>query len=238
MRRFAAAILLLALTATPGAQAQSVRLGESSIRRADPNPSAVIAAEMALTRNAREKGQWVALRESAAPDAVMLVPGLPLAQAWLKRQTEPATSARWQPYAVASSCDGTVMVVTGTWSAVDGRGEYASVWQRQEKGDYKWLIRASTSEADPPAEPDMLAARVADCALAVRPPRPPAIEKRKGQSPAVSLDPNGRDGRSRDGTLFWRVRLTPEGRREFSFDMAQDGQMKAVVTVRDASSLR
>lgn len=235
MRRFTAAILLLALMATPGAQAQSMGRGESPIHRAYPNPSAVIAAEMALTRNAREKGQWAAMRESAAPDAVMLVPGLPFAQAWLKRQPEPATPARWQPYAVASSCDGTVMVVTGTWSAADGRGEYASVWQRQEKGDYKWLIRASTSEANPPAEPDMLAARVADCALAVRSPSPAAIEKRKGQLPAVSLDPNGRDGRSRDGTLIWRVRLTPEGGREFSFDMAQDGQMKPVATGRGAS---
>lgn len=233
MKRIAAALVVLALAAPAvhaqqregrggGAEERGGGPQDRPMRRAYPNPSAVIAAELALTRMARDKGQWTAMRESAAPGAVMLVPGLPLARVWLKQQgAEPATPARWQPHAVSSSCDGSLMVVTGAWSAADGQGEYASVWERQPRGDYKWLVRTATTEANPPAEPEMLAARVADCALAIR-------GKPDGDKPAVPAapDPVAREGRSRDGTLAWHVRVTREGEREFGFDMALDGRMQ------------
>ena len=35
------------------------------------NPSGFIAAEIAFSRLAQEKGQWTAFRETAAPEAVM-----------------------------------------------------------------------------------------------------------------------------------------------------------------------
>lgn len=230
MRRLAAAILLVAFAATPAVQAQDGPLPRGG-RNAYPNPSAIIAAEIALTRRAQEKGQWTAMRETAADEAIMLVPGLPLAQTWLKHRPEPGTSARWQPHAVSSSCDGSLMIVTGAWSGDDGQGAYAAVWQRQPKGGYKWLVRTATTTTAPPAEPEMLAARIADCSLATRPPGPAAGEKpvaAASMPPIVQTGAESRSGRSRDGTLVWRAKAKADGTREFGFDMAQDGAMKPV----------
>ena len=46
------------------------------------NPSALIAAEIAFNRLAKEKGQWTAFRQTAAKNATMFVPEAIDAQTW------------------------------------------------------------------------------------------------------------------------------------------------------------
>ena len=77
----------------------------ASIRHMD------VSAE-AFARAAQEKGQWTAFREYAADDALMFVPQPVAAKDWLKKQANPAQAVTWQPYAVWSSCDGS-LAVTG-----------------------------------------------------------------------------------------------------------------------------
>ena len=138
MRLGAGLALVLGLAAT-AASAQPERDGserEGRSRRAYyAVPSAVIAAELALGRVAREKGQWEAMRDSAADRAVLFAPRAVGAEAWLKRRAEPATPQRWLPGAVWMSCDGGYGVTRGVWTRGAARGEYLAVWQRQKKGE-------------------------------------------------------------------------------------------------------
>ena len=73
--------------------------------RYQPDPSSVIAAEIAFNRLAQKKGQWTAFRETAADDAVMFVPQRVVAKDWLKKQADPPASVSWSPSIVYVSCD-------------------------------------------------------------------------------------------------------------------------------------
>ena len=149
MKRFLACLALLAL-AGPGtlvsAQAQErrpeggMRGGASGSRFSYANPSAAIAAEIAFAQLARDKGQWTAFAATAADDAVMFTPAMTLAHPWLKGRANPPVPLTWQPHEVWSSCDGSLMVTTGAWQRSDKHGWFTTVWQRQEKGGYKWVF--------------------------------------------------------------------------------------------------
>ena len=81
--------------------------------RYQPDPSSVIAAEIAFNRLAQQKGQWTAFRETAADDAVMFVPQRVVAKDWLKKQADPPASVSWSPSIVYVSCDGLLAASTG-----------------------------------------------------------------------------------------------------------------------------
>ena len=70
------------------------------------NPSALIAAEIAFARLAREKGQWTAFRETAADDAEMFTPRRVVAKDWLKGRKDPAQAVQWETHRAYASCDG------------------------------------------------------------------------------------------------------------------------------------
>lgn len=170
------------------------------------NPSALVAAEIAFARMAREKGQWTAFRAFADDDAVMFVPQPVTARDWLARQKDPAAAMAWEPYEVWISCDGTLGVTRGGWSRPDGTaGVFMTVWQKQKKGDYRWVMDQGESLAKPLDKPDFLKASVARCAA--------------DPAPAIAVTPTPgsvRNGKSNDGTLAWDVVLAADCSRSIS----------------------
>lgn len=165
------------------------------------DPSAVIAADLALGRAGREKGQWQALRKAAAPGAVLFVPRAVDAATWLKRQAAPAVSTSWQARSVWMSCDGRYAVSRGTWLRAGASGEYLAVWQRQKQGEWKWLVREEAPPADLGAPPEMIAGQVAECSGLSR--RRPAAGGAPDEAPVT--DPA--NAVSRDGSLKWNVAI-------------------------------
>src|SRR5262245_28307794 len=124
-------------------------------RMAYSNPSAGIAADIAFARLAKEKGRWPAFRATAAPDAVMFVPQMVLAQAWLKKAPATSPALAWQPQAAWASCDGSVIVTSGAWQSGKAVGWYTTVWQRQPDGAYKWVFDHGDATAEAPKAPEM-----------------------------------------------------------------------------------
>jgi hypothetical protein len=196
-------------------------------RRAYANPTAGIAADLALSHLAQEKG-WAGFREAAAPDAVMFAPQMVLADPWLEDRGKAPITLKSQPYQVWSSCDGSLLVTSGVRQAGGADGWYTTVWQRQADGAFKWVFDHGGSLKDPLAAPDMIEARVAECP-ARRPADPaaaPPLARKRGKAPPVPFDPALRRGRSRDGSLTWEVAAEPTGAHHFSAKMLQGGEMR------------
>lgn len=192
-------------------------------RTAAANPSAAIAAEVAFARMAQEKGQWTAFRAHAAPDAVMFVPQMVLAQEWLKDRADPSRAVTWQPHMAWSSCDGSLVATHGAWQGAAGSGYFTTIWQRQPKGGYKWVLDHGDTMAFPLDAPEMIQALVAECPEPA--PRADKPKRRKGKEPAVPFDPARRAGQSDDGSLAWEVTVTPQGARNVSVTWRKDGAM-------------
>ncbi|MFM9937591.1 MAG: hypothetical protein ACKVOL_15505 [Novosphingobium sp.] len=239
-------LVLLALTTPASAQPRG---GAGSITPAG-NPSALIAAESAFARLAREKGQWTAFAATAAETAEMFVPQRVLAKAWLKGRANPPSAVQWQPGAVWISCDGSAGVTFGAFhsngAAQSEKGWFSTVWQRQKKGDYKWVLDQGGDLTAPLAGPDFITGKVADCP--VRPRRdpladePPPLPKQPRNAPPMqrplpgpipplnaAIGADSKDGRSIDGSLVWRSTVLPGGTRDWIVWMWQDGKMVEVL---------
>jgi hypothetical protein len=172
------------------------------ILRADP--SAVVAAELAFARLAQEKGQWTAFAQTATDEAVMFVPQPVVARQWLRGQTNPPEAVKWQPHQVWSSCDGSMAVTRGAWQRPDGSvGYFTTVWERQRRGEYKWVMDQGDTLAQPLAAPEMIAGTAASCDGQ---PAPPA-DMLAGPQDQI------RGGAARDATLRWQVVVKPDNSR-------------------------
>lgn len=215
MRRTGIALALL--LAAPSVLAQTGPDGRERMRRPYANPSAVIAADLGLSRVAREKGQWRALREAAGPGAVVFAPRPVDAVAWLKQRDHSLAPARWQPRAVWISCDGGHAVSRGQWTRGGESGNYVAVWERQKKGEWKWLIHDEGPPADLGEAPEMIAAQVAECS---------GLSRRRPLDAVVVRDAAA--ALSDDRSLKWSVELSPYCARTLSV-AAWDG--KALVPV-------
>lgn len=239
-------LLLLALAAPAIAMAQSSGAPTSVPRAVTPagNPSALIAAESAFARAAREKGQWTAFAATAAETAELFVPERVLAKVWLKGRANPANPVQWQPSAVWISCDGSAGVTFGAFHG-NGEGWFSTVWQRQKKGGYKWLLDQGGKLTKPLAGADFITGKVAECLPRPRrdplvedappPPRndaPPPERPLAGPIPplAAPAGADSKDGRSADGTLAWRSTVLPGGTRLWTVWMWQDGKMAEVLS--------
>lgn len=186
------------------------------------NPSAVIAAEVAFNRLAQNKGQWTAFRETAAPGAVMFVPQRVLATNWLKDRPDPQATVRWRARAVWSSCDGELAVTHGDWQRPGATGVYATLWQRQADGSYKWALDMSLASERPVTDSDTIAATVADCKGA-----PLTV------SPDIAIlpDTDTRVALSSDGSLRWTSVTTMAGARRFALVLRKNGQPVEVLNL-------
>ncbi len=161
------------------------------------DPSAVIAADFALARNARAKGGAEALRAAAAPAALVLTPRPAPAASSLKRTSLRAEAPDWQPQTVWTSCDGGFAITRGTWRRGAASGDYIALWQRQAKGGWRWLLHEDGPAGQPVEAREMISGKVAECVGL--PPRPPGFVP----PPVTPLE-----DASRDGSLEWAVRST------------------------------
>lgn len=187
--------------------------GGGGPRRGDPQrllgavavPSTVIAAELAFAREARDKGQWTAFRRFATDDAVWPDPDWKNVQTTLKGQANPAQPILWEPDRVVLSCDGSYALSTGPATYPSGRkGRFATIWQRQTKGEYRWVLDQGFELGSDYVQPEMIAADVAQCPSGRRPPA--QKEARRGLA--------WQSGKSDDGTLVWTTTLRPDCSRE------------------------
>lgn len=174
------------------------------------NPSAIVAAELAFARLAREKGQWTAFRETADKDAVLFAPGAVNAQGWLRKRTDPAEPLSWQPHRIFISCDGSYAAATGPQRKAGDTGKggsFTTIWRQQKNGSYKWVLNLSSDTAAPANEDNIIDARVADCGRRSAIDQKRDDDRRRGKRPDVVPIPNpppaNGTGQSADGTLRW-----------------------------------
>ena len=216
MQKLTAAAVVLALAAcAPGNGSGSRPLALRA------NPSDVIATELAFARAAREKGTWTAFREYATRDAQWPGPGWESVQAALKGVPDPAAAILWEPDQVWASCDGSFALSSGPATHPNGkRTRFATIWQRQDNGDYRWVLDQGFDLEAGYDAPEMISARVADC---------PA-----GKSLTVDRLSRARradawsSGRSDDGTLAWNTDLRADCSRVLVVSAMKDGTMTEV----------
>lgn len=200
------------------------------------NPSAAIAAELALARDSRERGQWPALAAAAAPEAVLFVPQAVWAQTWLKGRAGGPAGATRVPHEVWSSCDGSLVASRGAWQRGAQGGRYTTLWQRQPGGGYRWLVAEETALNAPLAAPDMIAAHLADCPERPRRTEGPPPQGRKPEAPRPvkakappAPDPGGSKGSAADGSLQWALSVSETGRRRLVISWRHEGREEAII---------
>jgi hypothetical protein len=195
-------------------------------------PSTIVAAELAFSRAARERGQWTAFRMFAAPGALLHGRNGPFPiEPWLATQTDPPAAVQWEARAVAMSCDGALAVSQGRYRDPDGKvGNFVTVWERQPDGDYRYVFDAGGDDVPqpPPRKPvedgdivvtaiDSVQAYIGSCPRGgSAPPAPPAI--------AVGEEGKADARLSRDGTLRWRWEHRADGTRYAAADYFYEGR--------------
>ena len=195
-------------------------------------PSTIVAAELAFSRAARERGQWTAFRMFAAPGALLHGTDGPFAIApWLATQTDPPEALQWEPRTVAISCDGALAVSQGRTRDPQGKvGNFITVWERQPDGEYRYVFGAAGDDVPQPRprKPvedgnivvtalDSVLGLVASCPRGGATVPPP---------PAIPMGEEGKtDARlSRDGTLQYRWEHRDDGTRYAAVDYFHQGR--------------
>lgn len=179
--------------------------------RWQPDPSAVAAADIAMSRLARDKGQWAGMRALAAEDARLgEAPDRP-AKDWLRGRAEPAAPMQWDPQTVYVSCNGLLAASLGRWhregaaGTAGAQGRYATIWRRvPKKGNWQWIFTAEEEQAAAPSAQDFLDGHVAQC----RTPEgsPPASGDQPPAAPQAETPP--------DESLLWSEESATDGRRQ------------------------
>lgn len=240
--RVAALILMLALTACAGQggppkpNKRMVAMIDRALATAPgaAQPSTIVAAELAFSRAAREKGQWTAFRQFAAPGALLHGPDGPFAlEPWLATQTDPPEAVQWQARAVVMSCDGATAVSKGRYRDPQGKvGNFVTVWERQADGEYRYVFDVGGDDVPQPPPPAKVDVRPGDIVvteidavqgMVATCPRPGA------PTPPPPPMPIGEDGKadaklSRDGTLRWRWAHGADGTRSITAEYFYQGR--------------
>jgi hypothetical protein len=185
------------------------------------NPSDVIATELAFAREARDKGTWTAFRDYATKDAQWPGPRFESVQTALKGVPDPAQAIVWEPDQVWASCDGTFALSSGPATHPSGkRTRFATIWQRQDNGEYRWVLDQGFDLEDNYTAPEMISARVADC--------PAGKSLRVDRLPKARRADAWSSGQSEDGTLAWRTDLAADCSRTLVVSAKKDGAMTEV----------
>ncbi|WP_176591808.1 hypothetical protein [Sphingobium sp. EM0848] len=207
-------------------------MGARPPMRYQPDPSSVLAAEIAFNRLAQEKGQWTAFRETAAEEAVMFVPQRVLAKQWLKGRADPPAAVSWAPSTIYVSCDGNLAASTGGWKRPDGSvGYFTTIWQRDKKGVWKWIMDHGDTLAVAREAPEYLIGKVATCKRghggeAPRPAGPPPGGKPgKGNMPPAP----------KDDSLSWTADVATDGSRRVTVRMWNGADYETVIDDRVAA---
>jgi len=192
------------------------------------NPGQVIATERAFARMAVEKGTWTAFRHYATKDALWASsgpsPDLRGVQESLKGTADPAQPVIRGPDAAWSSCDGSFAVTTGEAVFPGGRkNRFVTVWQRQDNGEYRWVLDQGFASAGGEVSPDLIPARVAEC---VKGPR---------SSPLARRGAMWGSGKANDGTLAWETAIAADCSRTAVIRMLGADGMQEVLRRSDAA---
>lgn len=223
MKNLAIAISVIAVAGCAGVSRMDDR--RAAFLGPAAEPSAVIKAELAFARMARNKGTWTAFRETATDDAVWPAPGWQNVKAALKGALDPAQPIVWEPDLVWSSCDGSFALSTGPATYPSGRKtRFATIWQRQDDGRYRWVLDQGFDLDASYSKPEMIAAQVADCGE--RRPRDPKQKARRGLA--------WQSGQSDDGTLSWTTELAADCSRRFIVQARRGRAMAEVLSRRSA----
>lgn len=215
-------IILAAILATTAACAAGPAR-DPAVRTLAPRgePSTVIAAELAFARAAREDGTWTAFRAYSTADAVWPAPNWQNVQSALKGQADPARPIVWGPDMVWTSCDGSFALSTGPATHPSGaRTRFATIWQRQNDGEYRWVLDQGFDLEDGYAAKEMIAGRKAEC--------PKGTPNRLRRDPKARRGEAWQSGRSDDGTLEWRTDLAPDCSRTFVVTARKGTEMTEV----------
>ena len=161
----------------------------------------VVQVEKAYAAAAQTKGQWTAFRAFAAPDAVMMLDGPQPAAPFLKDKADPPIAVMWWPAHIVTSCDGSLAFSTGPWRRKGGTaaGRYFTLWRR-DAGGWRWIFDGGTQDqTGTPAGDAPVEAKRNGCT---------------GKAPPLSdMSVPSAGGRSRDGSLVWRVDKSATGYR-------------------------
>ncbi len=210
----ATALALSACAGGPGS-------GGQRYLAARANPSDVIATELAFAREARDKGTWTAFRNYATKDAQWPGPQWESVQAALKGVADPAQAIVWEPDQVWASCDGSFALSSGPATHPGGkRTRFATIWQRQDNGAYRWVLDQGFDLEDGYAAPEMISARVADC--------PAGRLSREGRPPKARRAAAWSSGQSDDGTFAWTTELRRDCSRTLVVSLKHEGEMTEV----------
>ena len=237
-----AGALILALSP---AAAQSWR-GRAPAPLTYGEPADIIAADIALARAVREKGSPAGWRAGAAPDALIMPAdrsvAAPLrADAFARGRPNRPASLHRNPQAVWMACDGSIAVAWGAWDDAQAAGAatsggYVTVWQRQKKGGYKWVLDMADAGPAPQNASDMISASVADCPARHRPRLSDAAdgEHQGDAAPAAKGPKDGTpdylSGSANDHTLAWTGSVSA-GAPRFTLLLKRDGAMREVLRI-------
>ncbi|KQN04485.1 hypothetical protein ASE85_05475 [Sphingobium sp. Leaf26] len=205
------------LVAAPGSARPPLRF--------QPDPSSVIAAEIAFNRLAQQKGQWTAFAETAADDAVMFVPQRVVAKEWLRKQANPAASVSWAPSIAYVSCDGNLAASTGNWKRPDGSvGYFTTIWRRDKKGRWQWIMDHGDTLGEAREAPEFLTGKVATC-------------KRPAEGAPVGPPPEGKPTKGApppppDESLVWSADVATDGSRHVRVRMWTGDEYQTVIDDR------
>lgn len=171
------------------------------------SPSSIVTTEIAFARMVREEGFAKAYREYAADDAIVFdVDGPKPVREWLTEQSGDFGEIAWDTRRVLMSCDGSVAASLGTFTHPLGlAGTYATVWQRQRNGDYRFLVDFAFPGDEWEGQAEVIETRVGECKTSS------TEERAAGYSPIYAeMDRDARDmnvdvvsGISQDTSLAW-----------------------------------
>jgi len=198
------------------------------------NPGEVIAAERAFARMAVEKGTWTAFRHYATKDALWPSQGpsggLVNVQQALRNTPDPAQPVVWGPDAAWSSCDGSFAVTTGEAAFPGGRTRFVTVWQRQDDGEYRWVLDQNFASPGGEISPDLIPARVAECPKGARLYDRSDRRARRGEAWGSAM--------SDDATLAWETRIAADCTRTLAVRMAgPDGMQEMLRRTEEPPSM-
>lgn len=110
--------------------------------KADPG-AAVVAADAAYDRAARQDGTWTATRAWAVPQSEMFIPERVRTLDYGAEAPNPPWTTKSRAEQAWISCDGTIGVTLGRWTIrEDGdTGWYEIIWAKIRDGSYRILLQ-------------------------------------------------------------------------------------------------
>ena len=158
-------LFVAAIAAAPrAAGAQPPRPGGSSgvpvTKSVAPPVAQIAAAERAFAAAVRDRGIRDAFLAFMADEGILFRPGPITARVWLVTNPPTPGTLAWEPAWGAASAAGDLGFTTGPYThraaaadSAPGRGQYLTVWLRQEDGSYRALLDVGVPGPETPPEP-------------------------------------------------------------------------------------